>query len=802
MTKLVDKGSVKKIIGEMSVHDKASVLTGKTMFTTPELKKWGIPSVYYLDGGTGANYMQMFLDAFYNVFGVSGDASEELFDNRSGKAEKMSRLLMLSQNSQMAEKEDVATQGELSIMLEEMKKYIPNGELPGCFPPGILLGATWDKENIYETGKALGKEANFYGIDVLLGTPNVNIHRDPLGGRLFEGYSEDPCLVSKLAPEFVKGVQSEGVLANVKHFAANNQETDRRTVNEIIQERALHEIYLPGFKACIQNGECKTVMSAYNAINGTYCAMNQMLLTEILREEWGFEGFVVSDWSAAYDQVQAFIAGNDIDMPGPRKIDKVVQAVEDGELDESVLDKALERVLTLILEMPAVRGKQYQTIDREISRKAAYNSAKEGIVLLKNRNNILPLSKNSKICFYGEKSKKLLESGGGSANVITNETSNPYDCTVNIIGEDNVTFQEIRSDTDTVIITVGAQGQEGFDRAEMDLATDDQLILKEGIKEAKQRGKKIVVILNICGPVDTSTYIEDIDALLCIFIPGMEGGHAVSDIIFGNVNPSGKLPLTFPKKYRDCPSCGNFPGRDQEVWYSEGIFVGYRYYDYRGIEPRFPFGYGLSYTQFEVKDLKLSANKFDPKKNEILEVMVNVRNIGHMAGKEVVQMYIGQENPTLTKAPKELKDFHKVSLEPGEEQMVTFQITSKCLESYDSGMKKWIVEPAVYHVMIGTSSRDIACIENFEAIGLNPYGFNEKTTLGILAATSGALDEFINFCPIGAITREAIELSILFQSTGSIEQYWREGIAPLLDMDPQEKEKHYRAMLLAINKFH
>lgn len=801
-TKLKDKNSAAKIIGEMSLEDKVRVLTGQSMFTAPQMEAWGIPSVYYLDGGTGANYMQMFLDAFYQVYGTDGDASDELFGSTSGKAEKMSKLLMLAQDPSVAEKEDEQTKKDLERMLQEMEKYIPNGELPGCFPPGILLGATWDKENVRETGRALAKEADYYGIDVLLGTPNVNIHRDPLGGRLFEGYSEDPCLVSKLAPEFVKGVQSEGIIANVKHFAANNQETDRRTVNEHIPERALREIYFPGFKACVQEGGCKTVMSAYNAVNGKYCAMNPWLLTDVLRGEWGFEGFVVSDWSAAYDQAEALEAGNDMDMPGPRSIDKVLDAVREGRLDEKVIDRALGRVLNMILEMPAMKGHKTAAIDREGSRKAAYASACEGIVLLKNDRQTLPLAKQSRVSFYGAKSKKLLDSGGGSANVITDQSTNPFDCTVELIGKENTAFQEIREDTDAVIITAGVQGQEGFDRSEMDLSTADKKMLLETVKEAKAREKKVIVILNVCGPVDVSDYIDDIDALLCIFIPGMEGGRAAADILFGNVNPSGKLPLTFPKRYRDCPSYGNFPGRDQEVWYGEGLFVGYRYYDYRDIEPRFPFGFGLSYTEFEITGLKLSAKKLKLEDNGFIEAAVTVKNTGTLEGKEVVQLYIGEENPTLVKPPKELKDFCKVSLKPGEEKEIVFTITEKELQSYDPGMKRWVAEPAVYKVMVGNSSRSIVFTEEFEAEGFNPYGFNEKTPLGVLAATPGALDTLFSFCPSGAITREAIELSILFQSTGELGRYWRDAIDPLLDMQEDEKREHYRRMLAAVNKFH
>ena len=500
--KLTNKASIPAVIREMTLEEKVTVLIGETMFKAPALEKYGIPAVYYLDGGTGANYMQMFMDIHTRMNkDTIDDAETLLFTKRETGDDSIGSMAMyidMSRDPKRAAQATPEQKEKLNRYLEMLKEYIPEGKLPGCFPPGILLGATWEPENIYNCGLALGKEADYYKIDVLLGTPNVNIHRDPLNGRLFEGYSEDPCLVSKLAPHFVKGIQDTGVIANVKHYAANNQETDRRSVNEMIPERALYEIYFPGFKACVQEGGCKTVMSAYNAINGKFCAMNHWLLTDVLRGEWGFDGFVVSDWTAAYDQVEAYKAGNDMDMPGPRKIDKVVEAVRNGELDEAVIDQALERVLNIVLEMPVMKGHRYTTLDREGSRKAAYDSAKEGIVLLKNEG-ILPLSKNGKVSFFGERSRKFIESGGGSANVITDQSTNLYDCSAAIVGEGNVAFGQIQPDAEAVVITVGVTGQEGFDRSEMEIDFTDRAMIKDAIAQAKAAGKKIVVVLNVCG---------------------------------------------------------------------------------------------------------------------------------------------------------------------------------------------------------------------------------------------------------------------------------------------------------------
>lgn len=798
--KLTDKSSIEGIIQEMTLEEKLTLLTGESMFKGPEMEKYGIPSVYYLDGGTGANFMQMTMDAYGRLKNIT-DGGEAIFSSNIFAC--LPTIIECLLDPEKEEKlNDPQLKQDVKDMRELMKDYIPNDELPGCFPPGIVFGSSWDPENIYESGRALGKEAHYYNIDVLLGTPNVNIHRDPLGGRLFEGYSEDPYLVSKLAPAFVRGIQDEGIIADVKHFAANNQETDRRTVNEHIPERALQEIYFPGFKACVQDGECKTVMSAYNAINGTYCALNPWLLTDILKKDWGFEGFVVSDWTAAYDQVDAWNAGNDMDMPGPRSIDKVVEAVKEGHLSEEKINESLRRYLNVILEMPVMKGRRYQKLDREGSAKAAYNSVKEAIILLKNENETLPLDGNKGVCFYGEKSKKFLESGGGSANVITSESTSLYETMKEKLGEDKVTFEEIKENTETVIITVGIVGQEGFDRAEMDIDAADKEMLKKAIATAKAFGKKIVVILNVCGPVDVSEYVDVVDAMLCVFIPGMEGGHATADALLGEFNPSGKLPITFPKRYRDVPSCGNFPGRNKEVWYGEGIFVGYRYYDYRDIEPQFPFGYGLSYTTFEIGNIKLDKtvlNKDDAE--DKITVSCTVKNTGKRIGKEVVQLYIGEENPALVKPPKELKNFCKIEVAPGEEKDISFCVTAKDLESYDEEAGKWVVQPDTYTIYLGNSSRSIAAQVQFQAEGWNPFGITEESPLGALVTVPGALDRLIEFVPKGILSRQMIELQVLFQDTGSLKSYWNSSVAGLLEGSAEEKEALYQKMLRAMNRF-
>jgi beta-glucosidase len=518
-------------------------------------------------------------------------------------------------------------------------------------------------------------------------------------------------------------------------------------------------------------------MSAYNQINGKPCAMNSWLLTDVLRDMWGFDGFVMSDWGAAYDQVQAAAAGNDLVMPGPRDPQPLVDAVTSGQLSESVLDRCVTSYLAVLLETPAVKGRKYTTIDTTFSLEAAYQAAAEGIVLLKNRDGALPLSKTEKVCFFGQKSRKLIESGGGSAQVWSPLSSNPFDCTADKIGAERVSFEALSPDTATVIITAGAMGQEGSDRPGMDLDEPDKRMLEGAIAEAQAAGKKIVVILNVAGPVNMVDWIEDVDAVLCVFIPGMEGGRAAADILFGNLNPSGKLPLTFPRCYRDCPSFGNFPGEFGEVWYGEGMCVGYRYYDAKGIEPLFPFGHGLSYTTFELSDLSVSpVVRLDD--GEKATVRVAVKNTGRVAGKEVVQLYIADEEATLQKPAKELKAFQKVALDPGEEKTITLELGKEDLASFDARLDRWTTEPGTYQVLVGTSARDIRLTGRFKALCENPYGYGPDTGIGRLMNDPRAVEVLRKHLNLDL--RALLGMSITFMPNMPFAAVWERSIAPAL----------------------
>lgn len=731
--KLTDRASIPGVIQQMTLEEKALLLTGASSFTTYAVDRLGIPSCTVLDGGTGINSMQYWGDVYTRMLVRRAKEKGVSLSGISGSSVIMPILDKLENGQPLTDEE----QQVCDEVQQEMKAIMPYAQKPGCFPPGMLLGATWNPEVVHRCGSAVGREMDAYQVDMVLGSPNVNIHRDPMNGRVFEGYSEDPCLTATLAPEFVKGLQAEGPIANVKHFAANNQETHRQNVDETIPLRALYEIYFPGFKACVQEGQVKSVMSAYNKINGTACAMNHWLLTDVLRGEWGFDGLVVSDWGAAYDQAKAIHAGNDLDMPGPRDIQPILDAVQNGTLSEADVDLAVSRMLQMLLDMPVMRGRKYQQIDRDYSRAAAHDCAAEGITLLKN-NGVLPLAKGSKVSFFGQASKRFIESGGGSAKVHTDQSTSMYDTAAALTGAENVEFGAISPDSDVVVISATAWGQEGWDRFEMDVAPAEKKMLLEAIHAAKAQGKKTVVVLNVAGPVEVRDYEADADAILCVFFPGMEGGRVAAEILFGDVNPSGKLPLTFPKRRIDCPAYGNFPGCAGEVFYGEGILVGYRYYDTKDIRPQYAFGHGLSYSRFEISDLKLDRETVRLDEGEVVTATVRVKNVSDRAGKEVVQLYITDEKSTLDKPAKELKAFRKVSLEPGEEKTVSLTITKSMLESYDPEYRCWACEAGYYQVLVGNASDNITCRARFLAKCESIYNYSENTMLCTLFADERA----------------------------------------------------------------
>ncbi len=637
------------------------------------------------------------------------------------------------------------------------------------FPVATLLASSWDTALMKKVGAAFGAEVRDYGIDILL-APAMNIHRNPLGGRNFEYYSEDPLLSGRMAAAFVRGVQSNGVGTSIKHFAANNQEFNRMQLNTHVSERALREIYLKGFEIAIKESQPWTVMSSYNLINGTYTSQSRELLNTILRNEWGFQGFVMSDWFAGSDSVAQMQAGNDVIMPGnPEQTKAIIRAAGDGTLSKQQLDENVERVLNIILQSPAFRGFKYSDQpDLKTNAQVAREAAAEGMVLLKNEGNALPLAPASKVALYGNTSYDLIAGGTGSGDVnkaytIALEpglTSTGYVLDVSLkdaytqyiaeqkqqrpkpqfsfflpppIPEMPIEASSIKqkaSEADVAVITLGRNSGEFADRkVEDDFALfPAELALIKTVADAfHAKGKRVIVVMNVGGVIEVSSWRDQVDAILLAWQPGQEGGNAIADVLAGKVNPSGRLATTFPVAYEDVPSAKNFPGKElvgqqpllhnpfagkpAEVVYEEGIYVGYRYYNTFNVKPAYEFGYGLSYTDFAYDNLKLSSKQFAGK----LTATVRVTNAGKVPGKAVVQLYIGAPTQKLHKPESELKGFAKTErLQPGQSQILSFTITAADLASFDSTGSAWIAEAGTYTVKIGASATRIKQSDNFE----------------------------------------------------------------------------------------
>lgn len=712
------RDAVEEVLKEMSVEEKADLLTGGLPYGTAANSRLGIPHALLNDSMAGINFRQLFADY----------CAMETGENILLSLRRCEKILQQMRETYEIHPEELndeemtaykAIEKHLDYQIDKIYQVT-------SFPAGNLLGATWNQEVAFQCAEALAREFDAFGVDVII-TPNINIQRDPLGGRLFESYSEDPYVTAEMGTAFVKGIQEVGILADPKHFSANNHEKERKGINVHVSERALREIYFPGFEACVKKGKAKTIMSAYNRINGEPCSSNSKLLTDILRGEWGFDGIVISDWGGVYAPTEAIQAGNDIEMPAVDNRREILRDLEDGMLSVEDLDACVSRVLKALKDMPCTKGHKYQELDPQYSQNAAYRAVAEGIVLLKNRD-VLPLEKSAAVNLQGEGVHTLLECGGGSAEVLRKKSESLYEVMAGKAGKENVTADgRLEDSAAEYILLVGrARGREGADREAMLLDKEDQTFVVNTLKKAKECGKKTILILNIAGPVDVREYEEYADAVLCVFIPGCQGNRALADVIYGDVNPSGKLAVTFPVKYEDCPTFGNFPGYNSEVWYGEGIYVGYRYYDTKQVEPKYPFGYGMSYTTFSIHNLQPEKRVFE---NEKIRFSVDVTNTGERGGKEVVQVYIHHENPFLQKPYKELKAFQKVEIPAGETRTVSFCLNFENFASYDEKLKAFVTEPGMYLLQVGNSSRSIQAECEIVLKCADPYGYSEQTRI-------------------------------------------------------------------------
>jgi beta-glucosidase len=632
-----------------------------------------------------------------------------------------------------------------------------------AFPALTALSATWNKELAALYGKSIGEEARYRNKNVLLG-PGVNIYRTPLNGRNFEYMGEDPFLTSKMVVPYIKGVQSNGVAACVKHFALNNQETNRNTVNVVVDDRALYEIYLPAFKAAVQEGDAWAIMGSYNKYKGQQCCHNEFLLNDILRGEWGFKGVVISDWGGVHDTKQAIHNGLDMEFGSwtnglswgtSNAYDNYYLAkpysemIRKGEIGTKELDEKVRRILRLSFLTTMNKNRPFGSFGTEEHAKAGLKIAEEGIVLLQNNNNILPinLSKTKKIAVIGENAIKMMTVGGGSSSLKARYEITPLEGLKKRIGNQaeivyargyvgdptsnyngviaKVSLEEKRSpaeltaealkvakDADIVLFIGGLnkspnQDDEGHDRKGLELSYGQDKLISELVKVNKN-----LVYVNISGNAVAMPWVKEVPGIVQGWFLGTEAGNALAAVLVGDVNPSGKLTFTFPVKLSDngAHALGEFPG-GEDVTYKESIFVGYRWADKQKVKPLFSFGHGLSYTTFEYG--KVTADKKQMSAGDQITFSVKLKNTGNREGSEVVQLYISDLKSSLVRPIKELKGFEKVSLKAGEEKTVTFTVDKTALSFFDDKKHDWVAEPGAFEAIIGASSTDIKSKVNF-----------------------------------------------------------------------------------------
>lgn len=653
---------IEKLIKEMTLEEKASLCSGGGFWNTKAIERLGIPQIIMTDGPNGVRY------------------SENAFDSPNGFKSKPAT----------------------------------------CFPTASALASSWDVDLVYEVGRAIGEECRSMGIHILL-APGVNMKRTPLCGRNFEYYSEDPFLAGEMGAAFVDGVQSMGVGTSLKHFACNNEEYQRMSISSEVDERTLREIYLTAFEKVVKKSKPWTVMCSYNKINGTYASENKKLLTDILKNEWGFEGIVISDWGATNDRVKGLEAGLDLEMPGPSPMNdqKIVEAVKSGKLDEEKLNETVRRYLNVLFK--ALENDTRLEYDKERHHELARRAAEESMVLLKNEGRLLPLNDRIKsIAVIGSAAKEPIYQGGGSAQVTPTKIDIPFDEIQKLSQGIDVIYAEgykgfdidenlivdaveKAEKSDVAVIFAGlvrGMESEGYDRRDMCLPQNQV----ELIKRVAAVQKNTILVLAAGSPVELD-FIDNIPAILLSHLAGQASGSAVARILFGKVSPCGKLAETYPVRLEDNSSYLNYPGEDGKVIYGERIYIGYRYYDKKHIKPRFPFGYGLSYTSFEYSNLRFSKDMMVD--DDKLTVSFDIKNTGDIAAKEIGELYIKPLSSKVSRPEKELKGFKKVFLNPGESKTVSIEIEKRDLSYFDTSYGEFVAESGEYEILIGSSSQDI-----------------------------------------------------------------------------------------------
>lgn len=663
---------IERIVNEMSLRQKAELLTGKDFWQTRAYEEFGIPSLFLADGPHGLR-------------------------------------------KQIAETDHLGLNPSVNAT---------------CFPTAAAMANSWNEELGESVGEALGEEAAAQKVNVLLG-PGINIKRNPRCGRNFEYFSEDPYLAGKMAAAYVRGIQKNGTAACIKHFACNNQEERRMVSDSVLDERTLREIYLTAFEIAVKEGGVKAVMSAYNRINGTFADENAHLLRDILRNEWGFDGVVISDWAGCNNKVKSTIAGSDLEMPSCKYgADDVVQAVENGTLDVKYVNECVKRVLRLVQYTTAGEKHGSQGFNKETHHLLAEKCAEESIVLLQN-NGTLPISETTSIALIGDFADKPRYQGAGSS-VVNPTRLDSVRATLG--GRSTVNYAQgyerngkknkrlikqaikIVQNSEAAVLFLGLDElseAEGLDRNHIEIP-ENQVALYKAVKAT---GKKTIVVLS-CGCSVDLRWAKDADAVLYACLSGQAGAAAIVNILYGNVNPSGKLAETFPEKYEDCSSAAHFPGKKMTVEYRESVYVGYRYYDTVNIHTAYPFGHGLSYTKFTYSELTTDGES----------VSFKIANVGGRDGAEVAQLYVGKKNSDIFRPAKELKGFKKVFLNAGESAVITIPFDDKTFRYFNVRTNRWETEDGEYEIYIGSSSTDIRLETTLSRKGTTscvPYEKNE-----------------------------------------------------------------------------
>ena len=675
---------IQKLLAELTLEEKAGLCSGKDFWRSKAVERLGIPSIMVSDGPSGLRTQ-----------------------NENGKDENDSRVSV-------------------------------------SFPSGCATASSFDRELLKREGEILGEEANNYNVSTLLG-PAINIKRSPLCGRNFEYLSEDPYISGELGAAYINGVQSKNVGTSLKHFAANNQETNRFSESGMIDERTLREIYLAGFETCVKKSSPATIMCSYNAINGELSSENKWLLNDVLREDWNYKGMVVSDWGAVYNRVKGIKAGLNLEMPysGGLTDKDIVEAVKNGNLTMEELDKSVSCVLEWVLNY--VENKQSGTYDMDKDHEESGKIAQESCVLLKNENKALPLSKRQKVLFVGRFAEEPRYGGGGSSKIkcykLTDALTAAKNAGIKVeyaqgYGKDFVTADKklaaaavkAAAEADKVVVFAGLPESfesEGADRTSLDMPeAQNQLIEKLAAVN-----KNVIVVLHNGSPV-AMPWVDKVSGILECYLGGEDIGTAQINLLYGKANPCGKLAETFPIRLEDTPCFMNFPGNGRETYYTEGIFVGYRWYDCRKMPVLFPFGHGLSYTKFEYKDIKLSSSSIKDKDG--VDVFVTVKNKGKVDGKEIVQLYVSDKTGVEIRPVKELKGFEKVFLKAGEEKTVKISLDKRSFAYWNKDTHSWYAPSGEYEILVGASSADIRLSAKLNVTSSSGKAFNitPQTTMG------------------------------------------------------------------------